>query len=328
MAPVFLKSHLNTPAANRWHKVNFEGSNIFTPNLQLAPQPICYFRQSCENRYSFFKSFVLMNINLVFSKKHAAYACLALTFFICGCGKPAPEAPKSAPAVSLAKTGEQSNPSAAGKAMDVPTAVVGILHAAHRSGGVILRGECGAKTSASTLQASQSIPDRQTTSSAQSGMDTPYPNPPYPNAMTAPVTLEPMDKALQEISAKYQNIYWRESPASGVRIADSGVKAKLLRVKVREFRIVEDREPDAAITALWRAPEVAAFVRRNHVRFARRISTAKKVMSPPMIVEVKNATVADILDRIAAGYGQDPPKVWIYLECAEKKEMLIDVQMK
>ena len=145
--------------------------------------------------------------------------------------------------------------------------------------------------------------------------------------MTAPVTLEPMDKALQEISAKYQNIYWRESPASGVRIADSGVKATLLRVKVREFRIVEDREPDAAIAALWRAPEVAAFLRRNHVRFARRTSAAKKVMSPPMIVEVKNATVADILDRIAAGYGQDPPKVWIYLECAEKKEMLIDVQM-
>jgi hypothetical protein len=47
-----------------------------------------------------------------------------------------------------------------------------------------------------------------------------------------------------------------------------------------------------------------------------------------MIVEVKNAMVADILDRIAAGYGQDPPKVWIYLECAGKKEMLIDVQMK
>jgi hypothetical protein len=47
-----------------------------------------------------------------------------------------------------------------------------------------------------------------------------------------------------------------------------------------------------------------------------------------MIVEMKNATVADILDRIAAGYRQNPPKVWVYQECGEKKEMLIDVQMR
>ena len=146
--------------------------------------------------------------------------------------------------------------------------------------------------------------------------------------MKAPVTLEPIDKALQEVSAKYQNIYWRESPASGVRVAESTTQAKLLRVKVRKFRIVEDREPDGAMAALWRMPEVTAFLRRNHVHFARSIGTAKKVVSPPMIVEVKNATVADILDRIAADYRSDPPKVWIYQECSEKKEILVDVQMK
>jgi len=99
-------------------------------------------------------------------------------------------------------------------------------------------------------------------------------------------------------------------------------------VKVREFRLVEDREPDSAMAALWRVPEVAAFLRRNHVRFARPIGTAKKVISPPMIVETKNATVADILDRIAAGYRSDPPKVWVYQECSEKNEMLVDVRMK
>jgi hypothetical protein len=182
--------------------------------------------------------------------------------------------------------------------MDVSVAAVRILNAAHRHGGVILRGECG----------SLGITEQ--------------------HLMKAPVTLEPLDKALQEITAKYQNIYWRESPASGVRVAESTAEAKLLRVKVREFRIVEDREPDGAMAALWRVPEVAAFLRRNHVRFARRIGTARKVISPPMIVETKNATVADILDRIAAGYRSDPPKVWVYQECSEKKEMLIDVQMK
>ena len=182
--------------------------------------------------------------------------------------------------------------------MDVSVAAIRILNAAHRNGGVVLQGECGAR-----------------------GITEQHP-------MKAPVNLEPMDKALQEVSAKYQNIYWRESPVSGVRVAESTAKAKLLRVKVREFRLVEDREPDSAMAALWRVPEVAAFLRRNHVRFARPIGTAKKVISPPMIVETKNATVADILDGIAAGYRSDPPKVWVYQECSEKKEMLVDVRMK
>ncbi len=139
-----------------------------------------------------------------------------------------------------------------------------------------------------------------------------------------------MDTALQEISTKYQNIYWRESRESGVRVVDSNAKAALLKVRVREFRIVEDREPDAALAALWRAPEVAAFLRKNHMQMPRRMSTTRKVLSPPMIIEMKNALVADILDHIAAGYRTDPPKVWIYRECMDKdkKEKLVDVQMK
>ena len=75
--------------------------------------------------------------------------------------------------------------------MDVSQAAVKILNAAHRNGGIILRGECGPL-----------------------GITEQHP-------MKAPVTLEPIDKALQEVSAKYQNIYWRESPASGVRVAES-----------------------------------------------------------------------------------------------------------
>jgi len=47
-----------------------------------------------------------------------------------------------------------------------------------------------------------------------------------------------------------------------------------------------------------------------------------------MIIEIKDATVADILDRIASGYHSDPPKVWIYQECSEKKQTLVDVQIK
>jgi hypothetical protein len=231
---------------------------------------------------------------LIFQKAHLASAYLLLALLICACGKPAPEAPKNA---SPAKPAAQADPSVVTTEMDAASAVVRILNAAHRSGSVILRGPCAP------------------------GEGDPYP-------MHPPVTLEPMDKALQEISSQHQNVYWRESPASGVRVVDSTVQAKLLRVRVREFRIVEDREPDGVMAVLWRAPEVAAFLRKNHVRLMRRPGTAKKAISPPMIVEVKNATVADILDRIAAGYRANPPKVWIYRECVEKKEIVMDVQMK
>jgi hypothetical protein len=231
---------------------------------------------------------------MIFHKNRIVFCCVLLAILLFGCSKPASPPGQASPATPAAQT----TPTSATTDMDVSQAAVKILNAAHRNGGIILRGECGPL-----------------------GITEQHP-------MKAPVTLEPIDKALQEVSAKYQNIYWRESPPSGVRVAESTAQAKLLRVKVREFRIIEDREPDSAMAALWRMPEVTSFMRRNHVRFARRIGTARKVISPPMIVEVKNATVADILDRIAAGYRSDPPKVWIYQECSEKKEILVDVQMK
>jgi hypothetical protein len=236
-----------------------------------------------------------MTLQTIFKKTNAAPCCLLLGVLLSGCGKPAPQPSQSA---SPAKPAAQSSATPEQVDMDVSVAAVRILNAEHRNGGIILRGECGPR-----------------------GIAEQHP-------MKAPVTLEPLDKALQEVSAKYQNIYWRESPASGVRLAESTAQAKLLRVKVREFRIVEDREPDGAMAALWRTPEVTAFLRRNHVRFARSIGTARKIISPPMIVEMKNAMVADILDRIAVGYRSDPPKVWIYQECSDKKEILVDVQMK
>jgi hypothetical protein len=242
-----------------------------------------------------------MNVNLTFSKTHIAYVCLVMALLICGCSKPAPEATKDASPAKAVPQGSPSTPSVETAETDVAFAAVKILNTAHRNGSVILLRECG-----------------------PSGMSDPY-------VLHPPVKLEPMNEALQEISTKYQNIYWRESRESGVRVVDSGAKAKLLKVRVREFRIVEDREPDAALAALWRAPEVAAFLRQNHIHLPRKMSTTKKVISPPMIIEMRNAMVADILDHIAAGYRMDPPKVWVYSECmdkTDKKNMVIDVQVK
>lgn len=186
--------------------------------------------------------------------------------------------------------------------MDVASAAVKILSAAHRNGGIILHADC-----------------------------TPGGMPENFYVMHPPVKLEPMDAAMQEISTRYQDIYWRESRESGVRVIDGTAKPDLLKVRVKEFRIVEDREPDAALAALWATPEVAAFLRRGHVRMPRRGTAFRKVLSPPMTVQLRNATVADILDRIAAAYRANPPKVWVYRECTDtpvKKETLVDVQIR
>ena len=236
-----------------------------------------------------------MPTHMLLYKNRFASCCVLLAIMLSGCGKPAPQ---PSPEASPAKTAAQASPTPSADDMEAGAAMLHILNVAHRSGGIMLRGECG------VLGVTESY------------------------RLKAPVTFEPLDKALQEISAKHQNIYWRESPASGIRLADSDIKARLLRVKLREFRVIEDREPDAVMAALWRAPEVTAFLRRNHIHFSHPVVTSRKVISPPMIVEIKNATVSDILDRIAAGYRSDPPKVWIYRECEDKKETVVDVQMK
>ncbi len=235
-----------------------------------------------------------MTTNMLLNKSLANF-CLLLVVLLSGCGKQSPAPQKDA---SPAKSATPANPAASTGDMEAGAAMLRILNTAHRSGGIMLRGECG------VLGVTESY------------------------RMQAPITFEPLDKALQEVSSKYQNIYWRESPASGVRVADSSIKGRLLRVKLREFRVIEDREPDAVMAALWRTPEITAFLRKNHTHFLHRATTAKKAISPPMIVEIKNATVADILDRIAAGYRQNPPKVWLYRECDDKKDTLVDVTMK
>jgi len=242
-------------------------------------------------------------------KKYFALACLSAAMILgamtlAGCRKPAPETQAQPTPATQGKATPTPTPTPAPPEQAAPsgealsTVAVQVLNAAHRGGGVVLHSECGPH-----------------------GIEEQYHFPQEP-------TLEPMDQALQAVSEKYQNIFWRESPATGVRIADAKVKARLLAVRVREFRIVEDREPDRVMSLLWQTPEVQAFMRHGHAKFARRADGVKKVLSPPMIVEMKNATVAEILDRVAASYRHDPPKVWVYQECTEKKEMWIDVQMR
>src|SRR4051812_12078796 len=84
--------------------------------------------------------------------------------------------------------------------------------------------------------------------------------------------------------------------------------------RMANFAWWKDLEPDAVMAVLWRQPEVKSFLRKTRASFVRRAYGARKILSPPMILEVKGRTVAEVLDRIAAAYRQDPPRVWVYQE--------------
>jgi hypothetical protein len=231
-------------------------------------------------------------------KKCAAAACLLLIALLGGCGKPSPEAPRqqASPAVGQPAQPAPTQPQA-GADEGLSGVAVRILNAAHRSGGIVLEGGCTAR-----------------------GLDEKY-------TAQLPAHAEALEPALRELSAQHQNIYWRESPASGVRVVDSTARARLLSLRIREFRVVEDLEPDAVMAVLWREPEVKSFLRQNHASFVRREYGARKVLSPPMILEAKRRTVAEVLDRIAAAYHRNPPRVWVYQECTENGSTLMDVRM-
>ena len=137
------------------------------------------------------KSQVPMNANLIFREGFsAARAFMALAFLVCGCGKPAPEKAKPA-----AQSG-QSNQNALIVDLELATAAVRILNAAHRNGAVILRGQCGLIffLNASSVRCIKG----QNASSVRNGAGGIVDQ----YSLHAPVTLEPMDKALQEVPSQ------------------------------------------------------------------------------------------------------------------------------
>lgn len=231
-------------------------------------------------------------------QKSALLGCALLVMAVFGCRKTLPEQQQqqAQPSSTLALAG--TAPAADNSRLDTLSDVVlHILYTAREGGGIVLKGNCNGR----------SISDEYKASPPGAGKS--------------------LEESLREISAQRQNIYWRQSRAAGVRVVDSNAQARLLKVRVREFRIVEDLEPDAVMAVLWRQPEVRTFLRGHNVVFARRAYGARKVLSPPMIVEMKNRTVDEILDRIAAAYHSSPPKVWIYQECRDKKTTVVDVRM-
>ncbi|HEX7287545.1 MAG TPA: hypothetical protein VF532_15260 [Candidatus Angelobacter sp.] len=221
-----------------------------------------------------------------------------------GCNKPPSGAPAQAQQAAPF-TAPQPQPAAAEtKEIELAEAVVRILEAAHRSGAVIYRGSCAAE---------RRIADRY--------------------LVREPLKTQPMNEALEEITRHYPELKWRDADEHGVRVRDSAVAAGLLKVRVKEFALIEDREPEAALAALWRSPEVISYMAAHGVRFARQGAAPRsRRKRAVVVVHMKDSTVEEIVQRIVASYPaaqsrSGAHRVWMYRECRAGAETVVEVKV-
>lgn len=227
--------------------------------------------------------------------KRSATIALVLLAALSACSKP-PVPPLNDPKTVA------SNPAAEKPVSDsdLASSVVAILRAAHRSGSLIYRAECGPQRSFTEI---------------------------YP--LNPPVAAEPMEQALAEISRRYPGLQWKESPARRIAISDRSMHAGLLKVRIPEFAIIDDRDPEDAVTNIWKIPEVKSYLRRNRLQLVappKRAGTDRR-RNGLAVVHFKNVTVAQALDAILSSYKDDVPRTWVYRECRGPGQALAEVRV-
>ena len=148
--------------------------------------------------------------------------------------------------------------------------------------------------------------------------------------VSAEVAQQPLEKAMQEIEQLYPQIRWSGAAQEHVRVMDKSASSGLLKVRIKEFLVIEDRPPQASLPALWQTPEVQSYMRKHGMRVARSARPAAKVArTSPTVIQTKNATVEQILDRMVEGYrsanGRQLYRAWSYRECRRKSGTLIEI---
>jgi hypothetical protein len=219
-----------------------------------------------------------------------------------GCRKPPAENSGAVPE-NVPPPGGSLLPAAKDASGQLPlrTAVAKILEAAQRTGSIVEHCHC----------------------SAGARMEEAY-------LVPAELAQQPMEKAMQGIEQRYPQVRWSGPGRERVRVADASINPGLLKVRIREFLVIEDRPPQASMPALFRTPEVASYMRKHGIRVAQsRRSTAKLSRTSPTIIQTKNATVEQILDRMVEGYrsakGRPLYRAWSYRECRRNGGTLVEI---
>jgi len=200
------------------------------------------------------------------------------------------------PELPLSRTTENSG-------LGVARAVIQILQQAHRGGSLVYSGDCDA-----------------------SSQREPY-------LLHVPPPTSSMDEALDQINQAYPNLTWIDYGNGGVRIFDKLLDTRLLNLRLKQFRIKNDETVELAVSTIWNAPEVRAFAAARHVTFvgdAPGIESASN-KSSMISVELRDATIAEIMDKITQEYRPDKPKshpnIWIYHDCEINGELTVDLEV-
>jgi hypothetical protein len=230
-------------------------------------------------------------------------ACCALlaAVMLGGCRKPPADSNGAQPENVPPAAGSLVPAAAAPDQLPLPAAIAKILHAAQRTGSVVEHCQCGA---GARMEEVHLVP--------------------------AAVAQQPLEKAMQQIEQRYPQIRWSGAAHERVRVTDASVHSGLLKVRIREFLVIEDRPPQASLPALFRTPEVASYMRKHRMRVAQSTRPAPKMSrTSPTIIQTKNATVEQILDRMVEGYrsasGLPLYRAWSYRECGRKNGTLIEI---
>ncbi len=151
--------------------------------------------------------------------------------------------------------------------------------------------------------------------------------------LTPPVAIEPLDRALTDITRKYPNFKWIDYGDDAVRVVDGLARTDMLNVRVRGFRLQGITTPELAASSIWSIPEVENFAATHHINFVAIVSG----MVPPdgmytrISVDVHDATVAEIMDKISQSYRRtDDPSwhsVWIYHECESRGKRVVELKI-
>jgi len=231
---------------------------------------------------------------------------LAILLVCAGCRRPPAESGAS-PEYVPPPAGKSAAPAAAPanataiSDLDLPAAVAQILTSAHRRGSIVERCQCRG----SAMVEIHSDP--------------------------AGIAQQPMEQAFNVIAQRYSQIKWREYGQERVRVVDSSAQAGLLKVRIREFLVIEDRPPHASLPALWGTAEVRKYMQKHRIRLGRPAQQESKIVkTAPVVIRMKNATVAEILDRIVDSYRPGGTTnvryhAWAYRECRSQSGPMIDV---
>lgn len=221
-----------------------------------------------------------------------------LILFAVACNRPgAPAKPGSTTAAAPFTSAAHSANALPPDAPQLSAMVAQIVSAAHRSGSVIYRVECGPE---------RSLEEKPTFA----------PSP----------AVEPMKAALDQVLRSYPAIQWNDS-ANGVRVLDSRVTGGLLKVRIAEFTVIEDQNSETALAALWRSPEVIRYMAAHDLRLVRSRSRDARRSRGVVVIHMKKATVEQIIERIAASYRNGGSRLWSYRECRRGAETLVEVKI-